>query len=38
MESLAPFMLFTEKASKLVNSSFVKSYQHNAGVDLAFYT
>lgn len=36
MESLAPFILFSEKARKLLNSSFVKSYQENSGVDFSW--
>ena len=36
MESLSPFILFKEKARKLLNSSFVKSYQNNSGVDFSW--
>ncbi|MEP0071509.1 MAG: hypothetical protein ABJE79_02315 [Marinomonas sp.] len=36
MDRLEPFNLFTEKAKKLLNSSFVKSYQDNSGVDFSW--
>ncbi len=36
MESLDPFIMFNEKAIKLLNCSFVKSYQDNSGVDLSW--
>lgn len=36
MDGLEPFNLFTNKAKKLLNSSFVKSYQDNSGVDFSW--
>lgn len=36
MESLAPFKLFTEKAERLMNSNFVKSYKDSSGVDFSW--